>query len=90
MQTSYTASFALYHLARNEEKQEKMFLELKNLMSATESITEDILQRSTYTKAVMKELHRMNPISIGIGRILAEDAILSNYRVPAGVSVSNF
>ncbi|KAK7603222.1 hypothetical protein V9T40_003221 [Parthenolecanium corni] len=85
--TSYTASFALYHLARNEEKQEKMFLELKNLMSATESITEDILQRSTYTKAVMKELHRMNPISIGIGRILAEDAILSNYRVPAGTVV---
>lgn len=90
LQTAFTASFALYHLARNQEKQEKMFFELKHLMSATESITEDMLQKSKYTKAVIKELHRMNPVSVGIGRILANDAVLSNYRVPAGVSDSHY
>jgi len=29
----------------------------------------------------------LNPISVGIGRILAQDAIFSGYHVPKGVSM---
>lgn len=87
-QTAYTASFALYHLARNKEKQENMFAELNELTSVEGFVTEDMLQKSVYTKAVIKEVHRMNPVSVGVGRILAEDALLSNYHVPAGVNIS--
>jgi hypothetical protein len=32
----------------------------------------------------------MNPVSIGIGRILAQDTILSGYHVPKGVSAHMF
>jgi hypothetical protein len=38
-------------------------------------------------KAVLKESLRLNPISVGIGRILAQDAVLSGYHVPKGVSM---
>jgi hypothetical protein len=38
-------------------------------------------------KAVLKESFRLNPISVGIGRILAQDAIFSGYHVPKGVSM---
>lgn len=37
-------------------------------------------------KAVLKESLRLNPVSVGIGRVLAQDAMLSGYRVPRGVS----
>lgn len=59
-------------------------------MPADDSITEDMLQKATYTKAVIKELNRMNPVSVGVGRILAEDTVLSNYQVPAGVSILHY
>lgn len=43
------------------------------------------MRNALYTKAVIKETFRMNPISVGIGRILQTDVILSGYRVPRGV-----
>lgn len=63
-----------------------MFDELKTVMLAIDDeICETMLNKITYTKAIMKEVFRMYPVSIGVGRILAKDAILSNYHVPAGV-----
>lgn len=48
-------------------------------------ITAETLKNATYTKAVIKETLRLNPISVGIGRILQTDVILNGYRVPKGV-----
>lgn len=83
---SYSSSFALYHISKNAEKQEKIFTELSLLMSVDDPVTEDILNKSIYTKAAIKEVFRMNPISVGVGRILAKDAVLSHFHVPAGVN----
>jgi ecdysteroid 22-hydroxylase len=48
-------------------------------------ITAETLKNATYTKAVIKETFRLNPISVGIGRILQTDVVLSGYGVPEGV-----
>lgn len=49
-------------------------------------VTDRILERAVYAKAVVKEMFRMNPISVGVGRILPEECVFSGYRVPAGVN----
>ncbi|XP_011703947.1 PREDICTED: cytochrome P450 302a1, mitochondrial, partial [Wasmannia auropunctata] len=86
--TTYSMSFALYHLARNASVQEKLRSEAAALLTDPMSpITAETLKNATYTKAVIKETLRLNPISVGIGRILQTDVILSGYRVPKGTVV---
>lgn len=46
----------------------------------------NVLRRASYTKAVIKESLRLNPISVGVGRILQTDVVLNGYQVPKGVS----
>lgn len=55
------------------------------LTDSTSPITAETLRNAIYTKAVIKETFRLNPISVGIGRILQTDVVLSGYRVPKGV-----
>ncbi|XP_011861130.1 PREDICTED: cytochrome P450 302a1, mitochondrial isoform X2 [Vollenhovia emeryi] len=86
--TTYSTSFALYHLARNTDVQEKLRSEAAALLTDPVSpITPEILRNATYVKAVIKETFRLNPISVGIGRILQTDVVLSGYRVPKGTLV---
>ncbi|XP_049767021.1 cytochrome P450 302a1, mitochondrial [Schistocerca cancellata] len=86
--TSYTSSFALYHLAMNPESQKLMHQEaLKLLPEKSTPVTSQVLNQASYTKAALKETFRLNPISVGIGRILAHDAVLSGFHVPAGTVV---
>ncbi|KAL0270736.1 UNVERIFIED_CONTAM: hypothetical protein PYX00_008040 [Menopon gallinae] len=83
--TTYSTGFALYHLARNPEKQEILHEESRRLLPKWRTaVTPDVLDDSPYLKATVKESFRLNPISVGIGRILAEDAVFSNYSVPKG------
>ncbi len=42
------------------------------------------MRRFAYGKLALKESLRLNPISIGVGRISPVDAIFSDYLVPAG------
>ncbi|XP_018371856.1 PREDICTED: cytochrome P450 302a1, mitochondrial-like [Trachymyrmex cornetzi] len=86
--TTYSMSFALYHLARNASVQEKLRLEAAALLTDPMSpITAEILRNATYTKAVIKETFRLNPLSVGIGRILQTDVVLSGYHIPEGTVV---
>lgn len=75
-------------MARNPKAQEKLHAEAcKLLINENDLITADTLREATYTKAVIKETFRLNPISIGVGRILQEDIVLSGYQVRKGVSI---
>ncbi|CAK9801790.1 Cytochrome P450 302a1, mitochondrial [Anthophora plagiata] len=86
--TTYSTAFTLYHLARNQDVQEKVRSEAMQLLDHhNQPITVDVLRNASYTKAVIKESLRLNPISVGIGRILQTDVILSGYRVPKGTVV---
>ncbi|XP_050433466.1 cytochrome P450 302a1, mitochondrial-like [Adelges cooleyi] len=85
---TYSCSFALYHLSTNPKAQQDMYSEALTLLPDRSSeITEDVLDRAVYAKAVIKEMFRMNPISVGIGRILPEECVFSGYRVPKGTVV---
>lgn len=76
----------MYHLGKNIDIQEKLRTEAMTLLKDRNSpITADVLNNAVYTKAVLKECYRINPISIGIGRILQTDLILNGYHIPKGV-----
>jgi ecdysteroid 25-hydroxylase CYP302A1 len=86
--TTYTTSFVLYHLAVNPEVQNKLYEESCQLLAKPScAVTTSVLAKAQYTKAVLKETFRMNPVSVGVGRILAQDTILSGYHVPKGTVV---
>ncbi|XP_034189588.2 cytochrome P450 302a1, mitochondrial [Osmia lignaria lignaria] len=86
--TTYSTAFALYHLARNPSTQDKLRSEAMQLLpECNQPVTADVLRNASYTKAVIKESLRLNPISVGIGRILQTDVILNGYQVPKGTVV---
>ncbi|XP_046960949.1 cytochrome P450 302a1, mitochondrial [Vanessa cardui] len=81
--TSYTTSFALYHLARNPESQNKLFEELFSLMPEKDAeVTSEILSKAVYLRSCVKESLRLNPVAIGVGRVLQDDVILKGYLIP--------
>lgn len=88
--TSYASAFLLYHVARNPEVQQRLFEEAKRVLpNPKEELCADALRTDiTYTRAVLKESLRLNPIAVGVGRILNQDAVFSGYFVPKGVSYS--
>lgn len=76
----------MYHLAKNPEKQIIAAEEIKkNLPNLEQPICPVVLAKMHYLKAVIKESFRLNPISIGVGRILPEDAVFSGYKCPKNV-----
>ena len=84
-------SFVLYHLAKNAPKQEKLWREIQScLPNEDDRITWETLTNMSYLKAVIKESMRLNPISIGVGRILPEDSVIAGYLIPKDVSTSRF
>ncbi|XP_015433714.1 PREDICTED: cytochrome P450 302a1, mitochondrial, partial [Dufourea novaeangliae] len=86
--TTYSTAFTLYHLAKNQHIQDKLRSEATQLLPQhNQPITADILRNASYTKAVIKESLRLNPISVGIGRILQTDVVMSDYQVPKGTVV---
>ncbi|CAH1117643.1 unnamed protein product [Phaedon cochleariae] len=86
--TTYTTSFLLYHLAKYPDVQGKLYQESLKLLPNNDSpVTEDVLKEAVYAKAVLKESLRLRPISVGIGRVLQNDATFSGYTVPSGTVV---
>lgn len=89
--TAYSLSFALYYISNDRRIQDLMFQEaLSVLPTENASITPSIVNSEIpYTRAVLKETFRLNPISVGIGRISNRDMILDGYHVPKNVRLSN-
>ncbi|XP_053674492.1 cytochrome P450 302a1, mitochondrial [Anopheles nili] len=89
--TSYTTAFALYYLALNRTTvQDRLFQEAKKILpdSRENRIGAAVLgSEASYCRAVLKESLRLNPISIGVGRILNRDHVLGGYCVPRGTVV---
>jgi cytochrome P450 len=58
-QTSYSAAIALYHLAKNPNKQQKLFEEIQRyLPDKDQPVTSEILNELKYLKACIKESMR--------------------------------
>ncbi|KAG8178823.1 hypothetical protein JTE90_015376 [Oedothorax gibbosus] len=83
--TSHTVAFMLYHLARNPDKQERLFKEIIELLPDKDlKITKTNFEKLYYLKACVKEALRLNPIIGGTARMLANDTVLCGHQVPAG------
>uniref|UniRef100_A0A1A9W4R6 Cytochrome P450 302a1, mitochondrial n=1 Tax=Glossina brevipalpis TaxID=37001 RepID=A0A1A9W4R6_9MUSC len=87
--TSYTTAFALYYIAKNPQVQQKLYIECeKVLTNRTSPLEGDVLNTGIpYARALLKEVFRLNPISVGVGRILQRDLIFGGYQVPKGTVV---
>lgn len=85
---AYTLSYILYHISKHKNVQDLIYEEAKNVLPhADNSIERSVLNyKIPYTRAVFKEASRLNPLTIGVARILRHDKILSGYFVPKNVS----
>lgn len=82
-----TLSSILFHISKNRRVQDLMYEEAKNLLpNADDFVDQKILDHEIpYTRAVFKEALRLNPLTIGVSRILTSDKILRGYFVPKNV-----
>lgn len=75
--------FLLHHISANPEVQDKIY---EDSLAMNEKITQDdIDKKAHYTKAVIQESFRMNPVTPCIARILEQDFRISDNDLKAGV-----
>ncbi|XP_049812226.1 probable cytochrome P450 301a1, mitochondrial [Schistocerca nitens] len=89
--TANSAATALYFLSKNQRVQEKLYQELRAQLpdSASQPLTADKMEACKYLKACVKESMRLRPVALGGSRqVVADNLVLSNYRVPKGVDLS--
>lgn len=80
-------------MARNPQCQEKVFQEAMAVLpdyDKDELTVEKMSNQLSYSKAVLKETFRLNPVSVGVGRTSNTDLVLSGYAVPKNVIKINF
>ncbi|XP_045764195.1 cytochrome P450 302a1, mitochondrial isoform X2 [Maniola jurtina] len=86
--TSYSTSFALYHMAQNQECQNLFFEEVSKLLPTEETeVTADLLSKAVYVRSCLKESLRLNPVSIGVGRVLQNEMVLKGFMIPKGTVI---
>ncbi|XP_011293186.1 probable cytochrome P450 49a1 isoform X2 [Musca domestica] len=87
--TSVAVSSTIYQLAKNPEKQQKLFQELQKVFPSTHEaeINQNVLEQIPYLRACVKETLRMYPVVIANGRSLQSDAIINGYHIPKGTNV---
>jgi ecdysteroid 22-hydroxylase len=83
-----TTSFLLNYVAHDERVQDLLHQEaLRVLPNENDSLTTAVMNSEIpYTRAILKESFRLNPVSVGVGRITNREMVLSGYRVPKDVS----
>ena len=88
LQTSNTALFLLFELAKHPEIQERRYREIKSVVEEGKHPTWEDIQNMKLVRNCVKETMRLYlPIGILL-RVLKEDAVFNGYQVPAGVSIT--
>nr|QLI62179.1 cytochrome P450 30 [Streltzoviella insularis] len=86
--TAYSTSFLLYHIARNPECQKKLFEEIVTILPKKDcQLTAEMLAKAVYARSCVKESLRLNPVSVGVGRVAQKDMILQGYLIPKGTII---
>ncbi|XP_018788367.1 PREDICTED: probable cytochrome P450 12e1, mitochondrial [Bactrocera latifrons] len=86
--TSSTLTGILFCIAKNPDKQQKLFEELKSILPNKDSrLTIENMQNLPYLRACIKEGIRYHPLILGTLRSLPTDVVLSGYRIPAGIDI---
>ncbi|KAL0100910.1 hypothetical protein PUN28_019351 [Cardiocondyla obscurior] len=86
--TCNAAGALLYFIANNMEKQKKLRKEVMSVLpDKTVPITKDVLNKTLYAKACIKESMRLFPIAIGVQRNMQSNVSIGGYMIPKGSSV---
>lgn len=76
-------SYMLHNLSRHPEVQDKVYDESLRIQPDHDGkLPHDVAQKATYTSQVIRESLRINPVAIGIGRVLPVDVVMSGYHIP--------
>lgn len=82
------AVMALYCLAKNEDKQDRLREELKKVvLGENDALTSDMLENLPYLRAVIKETFRLHPLTAVISRKVSEDVVISGFQIHKGTDV---
>ncbi|XP_028757613.1 ent-kaurene oxidase, chloroplastic-like [Neltuma alba] len=86
--TLVTSEWAMYELARDKSRQERLYHELQNVCGHNK-VTEEELSKLRYLGAVFHEtLRRHSPVPIVPLRYVHEDTQLGGYHIPAGIEIT--
>ncbi|ROT76614.1 hypothetical protein C7M84_004799 [Penaeus vannamei] len=86
--TSHTLGFTLYQLARNPEIQAKLQEEVDTVLGDHEGpLLPKHMAQFSYMKGVIKETLRIFPLTLGVGRTVDKDCVLSGYAIPKGTVI---
>nr|WPM94880.1 cytochrome p450 302A1a [Polyphagotarsonemus latus] len=80
--TSFTSSFVVYFLSLDPVIQSKLRKEIESVLDSKNNLAEQHLRNMPYLKACVKETMRLQPVSIGTGRVIEKEIILQNYSIP--------
>ncbi|PNT75727.1 hypothetical protein BRADI_1g37547v3 [Brachypodium distachyon] len=85
--TLVTTEWAMYELAKNPEKQDRLYQEIQEVCGE-ETVTEDHLPRLPYLNAVFHETLRYHsPVPLVPPRFVHETTKLAGYDIPAGTEM---
>jgi cytochrome P450 len=83
--TANALTWTWYLLAKNPEKEEALFAELRDVLGNRAPTAAD-LPRLPYTEMVVKESMRLYPPAWGVGRRAIGDFEIDGYTIPAGTN----
>lgn len=85
--TLISTEWALFELAKDPERQERLYREIQNVCGS-DKITEDHLSQLPYLSAVFHEtLRKHSPVPIIPIRYVHEDTQIGGYHIPAGTEI---
>jgi len=80
-------TWALYYISINQDVQEKLLLELKELPDDLKTITFDEIDNLSYLSKIIKETLRLRPSAPGLARNTVNEAKLGDITLCKGVGV---
>lgn len=84
--TSNTMQWALYLLAKNPDKQEKLHQEVASVLQQNQPDPHSLAQMP-YLKACIRETLRLYPVLSSLSRNVDEDMVIRGYQIPANTKV---
>eukprot|EP00105_Crassostrea_gigas_P043288 XP_019927436.1 PREDICTED: probable cytochrome P450 12b2, mitochondrial [Crassostrea gigas] len=85
--TSNTLTILWFELAKNQDKQEKLYKEISSVCGNGD-VTKEAQANMSYLKACMRETMRIySPTSPGSYRRFDKDVVVGGYHIPAGIEL---
>ncbi|XP_059485467.1 probable cytochrome P450 CYP44 [Neocloeon triangulifer] len=82
-----TMQSCIYSLMKHPVVQEKLYDEIRQNVDLLQEITPEILDKLSYTKAVIKETFRMFPLGTELSRVAQKTLVLGGYEIPPGTVI---